>query len=74
MLVSTRTPDDITIQYLKCIRRVATKTTISFVRSACQFVRPRDKTTLFPGINFVLFYNEKFYYNSIEKIQIGLTF
>ena len=38
MLVTTRTPDDITMQYLKCIPRVAIKTSISFVKSACQFV------------------------------------
>lgn len=39
ILVSTRTPEDITIIYLMCIRRVAKKATISFVMSACQFAR-----------------------------------
>ena len=52
MLVSARTPNDITIQYLKCIRRVAIKTALSFIMSACQFVRPREKTTCFPVDKF----------------------
>ena len=42
--VSTRTPEDITIKYLRCISRGAKKATISFVVSACQFARPHETT------------------------------
>jgi len=48
VLVSTRTPEDITITYLRCIRRVAVKATISFDVSACQFALPPE-TSLFPA-------------------------
>jgi hypothetical protein len=45
ILVPARTPGDITIQYLRCVRRVAT---LSFVVSACQFVRPQKKQLVSP--------------------------
>jgi hypothetical protein len=48
ILFSTRTSEDITIKYLRCIRRVAKKATISFVVCACQFARPHE-TILFPA-------------------------
>jgi hypothetical protein len=46
MIVSTRTPADVTkmYEYLKYIRNVAIKATVSFVMSACQFGRPREST------------------------------
>ena len=56
MLVSTRTTDDITIHYLKCIRRVAIKATICFVVSACQFARPHETTRLPVGKFCVILY------------------
>ena len=58
LVSTTRTPEDITIKYLRCIRSVVKKSTISFVVSPCQFAR--------------LFYTGKFYYNSVQKIEIGL--
>ena len=45
-IVSARTPDGIAIRYLKFVRRVAVKATVSFVMSACQFARPRETTRL----------------------------
>ena len=41
ILVSTRTPGNITI---KCTGRVATKGTVSFVMSACQLARPSGRS------------------------------
>jgi hypothetical protein len=46
--VSARTPEDITITYLRCIRRVAKKATIRFIMSTCQFARLRE-TARFPA-------------------------
>jgi hypothetical protein len=47
ILVCTSTREHITIKFRR-IRRVAEKTTISFVMSACLFARPRE-TARFPG-------------------------
>jgi hypothetical protein len=42
IFVSVRAPEDITIKYLNCIRRVARKATVSFVMSACRPVRVKQ--------------------------------
>jgi hypothetical protein len=47
ILVSTRTLEDITITYLRCVFIVARKATISFVMLVCQFACPRE-TAGFP--------------------------
>jgi hypothetical protein len=39
LVSTTKTPVDITIKYLRCIRSVAKKATICFVLSVCQFAR-----------------------------------
>ena len=46
ILVSTRTPEDISILYLTCTRRV-TESYYNFIMSACQFACQRE-TTCFP--------------------------
>ena len=77
MLVSTRTPDDITIQYLKCIRRVAIKATVSFVMSACQFARPRETTRLPVGKYCDVLYWEilsHFCRENPNSVNIGLKY
>ena len=41
ILVSTRTPEEITVK-IRCIRRVAKKATISYFISVCQCARSRE--------------------------------
>ena len=71
--MSARTPEDIhvTIQYLRCVRRVAKKATISSVVFACQLARPQETARFPTGQTLVTLFIE-FYYNFVEKIQIGL--
>ena len=48
ILVFTGKTEDTTVIYLKCIRSIAIKATISFAMSACQFALSRE-TDRFPA-------------------------
>ena len=72
VLVPTRSPENITIKYPRCIRRAETKATY-WRRHNCLSVCPSAWNISFPReLTFVIFYTEKFYYSSVEKFEIGL--
>jgi hypothetical protein len=71
-LVSTRTPEDRTIKYLRCIRRGSEKLLLSSsCLSVCQFARPHE-TVRSPADRFFLVFYVELYYQSVEQIQFEL--
>ena len=55
ILVSVRTPEDITIKYLNCIRIVARKATFSFVMSVCRPVGVKQLVSQWIDFCYILY-------------------
>ena len=55
ILVSVRTPEDITIKYRNFIRTVARKATISFVMFACRPVRAKQLVSQWIDFCYILY-------------------
>lgn len=56
ILAPVRTPEDITIKYLNCIRTVARKATVSFVMFACRPVRVKQLLSQWIDFGYILYW------------------
>jgi hypothetical protein len=73
ILVSVRTPEDITIIYLNCIPRVARKGAISFVTSACRPVRVKQLFSQWIDFCYILYWEIllQFFWENASWVHIG---